>query len=433
MTKHYTTKNGIRKVDPAWQPAVPFTNKATALAVVASPDDANNNDDDEIVVVATPIYEAAVAQYHDEVEPEIFIEGSSDHHGLEELNQVLAKYEVPGGMLSKLLGLQGFHRAEIIVDDSGSMQLATDAKGPNGEELTRWWEAKYRIAQMIELMAYVISPPITVRFLNRPDILEIQRQDDEVPSEYIARVETLLVQAFQKGPSGTTPAREAISASIHRYQGQSVLRYFLGDGVPNGGEQSCREIENLLLHRADPEKNPFTFMSCTSNDADTEWMKQCEEKAPYCSEFDDYGDESREILKDQGDAFPYSYGLHLVAQIVAAFNPHDMDAMDESVPFSRQTLDNLLGYQSSPQEYKYYYDLFVVAQHKLPLGTYQRDFVQKLPSLYEQFESAAVANDIPDVVQYKQKLKSMAQQQQAQQRQLGSSAAQPPPECCVIL
>jgi hypothetical protein len=174
-------------------------------------------------------------------------------------------------------------------------------------------------------------------------------------------------------------------------------------------------------------------MSCTSNDADTEWMKQCEEKAPYCSEFDDYGDESREILKDQGDAFPYSYGLHLVAQIVAAFNPHDLDAMDESVPFSRQTLDNLLGYQSSPQEYKYYYDFFVVAQHKLPLGTYQRDFVQKLPCLYEQFESAAVANDIPDVVQYKQKLKSMAQQQQAQQRQLGSSAAQPPPECCVIL
>jgi hypothetical protein len=53
--------------------------------------------------------------------------------------------------------------------------------------------------------------------------------------------------------------------------------------------------------------------------------------------------------------------------------------------------------------------------------------------LYEQFESAAVANDIPDVVQYKQKLKSMAQQQQAQQRQLDSSAAQPPPECCVIL
>ena len=357
-------------------------------------------------------------------------------HGLEELNQILAKYEVPGGMLGKLLGLQGFQLAEIIVDDSGSMQLDTDAKGPSGEKLTRWWEAKYRISQMIELMAYVISPPITVRFLNRHDILELQRQNGEVPSAYIARVETMLVQAFQKGPSGTTPAREAIQASLQRYKGQSVLRYFLGDGVPNGGQQSCREIENLLMHRSNPEMNPFTFMSCTGNDEDTEWMKECEEKAPFCSEFDDYGDESREILKDQGEAFPYSFGLHLVAQIVAAFNPHDLDAMDESVPFSRQTLDNLLGYQSSPQEYKYYYDSFIAAQHKLPLNAYQRDFVRKLPSLYEPFQSSVEANDIPDVVQYKQKLKSMTQQQAAvQHRQLGSSgsAQAPPPECCIIL
>ena len=67
----------------------------------------------------------------------------------------------------------------------------------------------------------------------------------------------------------------------------------------------------MLINRPSPERSPFTFMSCTGNDDDVEWMKECEEKAPYCSEFDDYGDESREILKDQGKAFPYSFGLHL--------------------------------------------------------------------------------------------------------------------------
>lgn len=413
MKKNYITENGVRKIDPAYKPAVPFTNQATALAVVAAP--GSNNDEEEIVVVATPVYEAAVAQYHEEVEPEIFVEGAE--HGLEEFNQVLAKYEVPGGMLSKLLGLQQFDVAEFIVDDSGSMQLDTDAKGPNGERLNRWWEAKYRISQMLEFMAYVICPPVFIRFLNRPDVLELKRHDGEGPTAYIIRIETILNEAFRNGPTGTTPAREAIEASLSRHADQSVLRYFLGDGVPNGDSVSCRRIEDLLTHRPHPEKNPFTFMSCTGNDADVEWMKECEEKAPFCSEFDDYNDESREIIKDQGQAFPYSFGLHLVAQIVAAFNPNDLDAMDESVPFTRQTLDNLLGYQSSPKEYKYYYDSFLAAQHKLPLNSFQHEFVSQLPSLYEQFKTATLANDISAVVEYKRKLKSQA----------------PPPECCIIL
>ena len=80
------------------------------MAVVSAP----QPDDEEIAV--TPMYEAAVTQYHDTVEPEIFvgIDDSDDepssasappHGGLEELNTVMAKYEVPAGMLSKLLEL----------------------------------------------------------------------------------------------------------------------------------------------------------------------------------------------------------------------------------------------------------------------------------------------------------------------------------------
>jgi hypothetical protein len=162
--KPYKTENGIRKYNrQAYVPtavAVPFTNASTALAVVSAP----QPDDEEIVV--TPMYDAAVTQYHDNVEPEIFFgiddgddqpSSASAHGGLEELNTVMAKYEVPAGMLSKLLELSRFDAAEIIVDDSGSMRLPTDAKGPRGEPLTRWWEAKWRISQMIELMAYVIS------------------------------------------------------------------------------------------------------------------------------------------------------------------------------------------------------------------------------------------------------------------------------------
>lgn len=286
---------------------------------------------------------------------------------------------------------------------------------------------------MIELMAYVICPPITIYYLNRTDTLRLQRDAGETPAAFIERAEAELNVSFGIEPAYRTPALEAIEASLSRHPGKSVLRYFLGDGVPNGGEPARQQIVNMLVYRTNPERNPFTFMSCTGNDADVEWMKECEERAPYCSEFDDYGDESREITKDQGKAFPYSFGLHLVAQIVAAFNPTDLDAMDESVPFARQTLSNLLGYQSSPQEYRYYFDSFMQAQRRLPLKPFQRTFVNRLPSLYAQFDSVDSATLIPDVVQYK-----------AQMKHFGSSVAQrsgasatyptyPQDDCCVIL
>ena len=159
-------------------------------------------------------------------------------------------------------------------------------------------------------------------------------------------------------------------------------------------------------------------------------IKDAEEIAPFCAEFDDYLDESREVLRDQGKAFPYSYGLHLVAQLVAAFNPTDLDAMDESVPFAKQTLDDLLGYQTSQQEYKYYFDSFLEAQRLLPLKPHQRSFVGSLPRLFSQFIEVSRAADIPAVSEYRLRTKSMAQQS----RQVQQQEQQPPQdECCVIL
>lgn len=54
-------------------------------------------------------------------------------------------------------------------------------------------------------------------------------------------------------------------------------------------------------------------------------MKELEEAADFCSESDDYEDERAEVIGDQGAAFPFTYGFYLVAQIVAAMNPDDLD------------------------------------------------------------------------------------------------------------
>jgi hypothetical protein len=81
-----------------------------------------------------------------------------------------------------------------------------------------------------------------------------------------------------------------------------------------------------------------------------------EEVAPYCSELDDFKAEQREVITDQGTAFPFTRGFWLVCQLCAAVYPDDLDAIDESLPFSKYTLDLLLGRTHTTQEYRYYFE-----------------------------------------------------------------------------
>lgn len=79
-------------------------------------------------------------------------------------------------------------------------------------------------------------------------------------------------------------------------------------------------------------------------------------------------------MHDQGPAFPYTKGLWLLSNIIAALNPDDLDALDENVPFTKFTLDELLGRNHTSEEYAYYF------QHN-PHSVHYRD-------LYETFLTA---------------------------------------------
>jgi len=247
MTQHnkYQEINGIRKYNPAYvvppsapAAAVPFINQSTALPVIAVPVSvvADNNDtggeDEEISYTPTSTYEAAVVTYHED-EEEIYVGGyQGNGDSLDGLNSVLSKYEVPGGMLAKLLEVKQFSLIEMIIDDSGSMGRLTDALDPiTNKKMTRWIEAKWRISQMIELLAYVVAPPIKIYFLNRMDIVTIEKSSAELPSDYIQRAESILLQTFSINPSGSTPALQAIQASLNRNRDQKVIRFFMGDGI----------------------------------------------------------------------------------------------------------------------------------------------------------------------------------------------------------
>src|SRR5262249_22741465 len=158
-----------------------------------------------------------------------------------------------------------------------------------------------------------------------------------------------------------------------------------------------------------PADNPMTLLSCSENDKDVEWMKDVEEAAPFCAECDDFLAEAEEVRRDQGDVFPYTVGFYLLCQLVGAMNPNDLDALDESVPFTKGILNNLWGIRNQEKDYRRYFDGFLGAQRARkvdgPLDTI--NLLKKQQSWEASFGAFLREKDpqnIPAVREFKEKL-----------------------------
>jgi hypothetical protein len=330
--------------------------------------------------------------------------GLAPDAAVDALGAFFAKHEVPMGLMNKLMGLTEYHRLEFIIDDSGSMN-SSSGKNSSGYSQTRWEEAHNQMKTLIEMMSYVPTPEIKICFLNRADVITLQRKG-ETPDIFMNNAYKSLDQVFQKKPDGRTPVLSCLKKSFESAQSQNVARYLFCDGVPNEGKTEEREISRMLKERPNPQGNPFTFLSCSDQDDDVEWMKTTEELVPYCSEFDDFVAEAKEVCKDQGEVFPFTRGFYLIVQLVAVMNPDDLDAMDESVPFTKPTLDNLLGVKSSEGDYRRYFDGFKQAQQKRSVKD-QSDAIKKGQNwepFFSEFVNTPLAKNINAVKEFKKQL-----------------------------
>jgi hypothetical protein len=295
MPKKYVKINGIMKLNPEYKqwknqqnkaeaagtsqaakPATTVLNSSNALPVVSSMEDYEKLNED--LDADVPLSESTSATIEMLQEPEIAAEsGLQPDDMIDELGKMLAKYEIPIGLTNKLLVLSEFQSLEFIMDDSGSMTLQTDTVDPNTKRnITRWEEARRRLLEMIEVVAYVPFTQIGIEFLNRKERITLTK-DNRTPDVFLRDATSKINAAFRTGPRGTTPALEKLQESLLRGQGANISRYFFGDGMPNGGKQAIEEIIKLLLHRDNPEQNPITFISCTNEDEAVEWMKDAEE------------------------------------------------------------------------------------------------------------------------------------------------------------
>ncbi|GAX14066.1 hypothetical protein FisN_5Lh007 [Fistulifera solaris] len=423
--KKYVRIDGVMKLNPEFKkwkeategkPATTVANANVALPVVTNMEDHEALNEASVASGGKEfaLSESTNATIEMMQEPEISMEaGMQPDTMVDELGSVLNKYEVPMGLMNKLMMLSEFEVLEFMVDDSGSMTLLSDTLTATKQTQTRWQEAHARLKEMLEILAYVPFQEIQVCFLNRPDRVSLKRLGRD-PKSFLVDAYRQIDACFQRGPMGGTPVFEKLQESFAMGANRSIARYLFCDGTPNGGLLAKEGITKLLINRLNPAQNPMTFLSCSDTDAEVEWMKDVEEVAPYCSECDDFADEAAEVLRDQGMALPFTKGFYLICSLVAASSPEDLDAMDESVPFTKTTLDNLLGVNHDEASYKHYFDHFMKAQHARvvenddygrPKKADQLKKNQNWRAYYSDFVRVPVANQIPAVQTFKQQLK----------------------------
>lgn len=422
--KKYVNIDGVMKLNPEykkWKASTSTSTSSTStMSVDALPVVSTVLDCQELQSVAPSVQLNSETQATLDSLPQRMQGILSPDTALTQLTQLLAKYEVPVGLLRKLMILSEFDVLEFLIDDSGSMGLPSDTNNAYGQPQTRWQEAAGRLKEMLEIISYLPFQQVKVWFLNRPNILHFNRNHRD-PATLFHDMVTQIDQVFAAPPYGSTPAFERLQQSFRNYPSQqTIARYFFGDGVPNGGKAAQKGILTLLQTRPNPQQHPVTFMSCTNEDDQVEWMKEAEEAAPYCGECDDYHDEMQEVLADQGVALPYTKGFWLICALVGACFPEDLDALDESIPFTKKALDQLLGIDHTGESYRYYFECFVKAQASKKLekkglfGLRNKNKVDVLKKnqnwkpYYDEFLIAHSANQIPVVREFMEKLKKAA-------------------------
>lgn len=290
-----------------------------------------------------------------------------------QITEVFARYEVPIGLLPKVMELNNY-RLNMIIDDSTSMRSPTDgvvkqtcpwmksyftkmARDPMSR-LTRWEEAEDMLHIYVDILAYLPVQSLSIHFLNRPTVISMLLNME--PSARAAKLHSEIQVAFQTPPSGATPLMRKLSEAFQMFANSATgrvkgtMHYLFTDGEPS--DCLVADLQRLIMNRPNPAANPLTLVGCTDEEEPIAWMEQMEVNAPLVCAVDYYEEEKSEVLKLQGPVFPFSKGMWLLCLLVGAINPDDLDDLDSPHPLTKYTMENLLGRQLTMQEYRLYWE-----------------------------------------------------------------------------
>ncbi|WP_454783357.1 hypothetical protein [Legionella sp. WA2022007384] len=374
----YITVNGVMKKNPKYASEVntiPTAQKPlNAIAVVSSPDEIFEASEIQLqsAKMVVPM-EATTSKTIEMLQKEETLQKYQSPTPLDggeiidKIGEKFTQYATPFGLINQLIALTKY-KLDFLIDDSGSMSNLTDVdaleasepvksairkslgRAPYiGEKMTRLQEAEDRLHIMISILAYIPFEHIQIRFLNSRTPLILERKG-KTPGQFEEYAHKVIRERFASLDLGTTPVADPLQAGFD-YSG-SWSHYLFNDGEPDEGGEA---IAQQIIKRKNPEDHPLTLISCTNRDEDTEWMKWVDGKAKFVAEVDDHKDELREVQRKQGEGFPYTRGIWILCQLVAAITP-DLDALDENLPLTNYSLSKILGRQLNPYEYQYYFE-----------------------------------------------------------------------------
>jgi hypothetical protein len=463
----YIVKNGVKKMNPEykqWQKSqnaslplgdedrvpkqIAEYSQPDALAIISTPEDhtaaVRLSDMNGVMVCHAAQAVTDTQEIFAEEAHHFGVKGLDGEELLTGLYEKFAAWQIPRGFVNKLaLTMKSDSdpcpdepKRIYLQDDSGSMNEPSDITDDAGRNQTRFQEAEQRILSHLEFLAFVPNTgKIQIRFLNRPDVVTLNRPLGQSPEDFLAESRLEIRAAFSRAPTkfDLTPIASKLGELIDNRKGkQSITLLF--DGEPRDGytdkEVMINQMRDKVMMRPDPHDCPITFLSCTNDAKEVEWAKELEEVAPFCAEYDDFKSEVAEVERDQGKALPYSPGMKIISEIVGAECPHDLDKWDESVPMTQHTLEQTMGTDITKDEYKYYYQHFEKPNRDPATG---KDKNQLWKTRFAEFavterdnpHQPLVAADMPIVQQHQEQERAALLQKTAQTagRQGSSSSA----------
>lgn len=134
-TKKYTHSNGILTINPDYsreqsqnrQTIIPTAHPVIPLAIICSQEDISSINEIQIDNTQENIPLSTLNTIREMQSPEYlsYFNVTADRNLFEELCTYFIRYEVPIGLLTKLMALKNY-RLNFMIDDSGSMSCETD-------------------------------------------------------------------------------------------------------------------------------------------------------------------------------------------------------------------------------------------------------------------------------------------------------------------
>ena len=93
-------------------------------------------------------------------------------------------------------------------------------------------------------------------------------------------------------------------------------------------ENKIKNLKYLWLINKNHNKFYISFLACSDDDCDIEYLNELDRNVPNVDTLDDYNSEKKEVLRIQGADFKYTFSEHIVRLLLGPIC-FELDSLDE--------------------------------------------------------------------------------------------------------